>query len=174
MQTILTIIQTTVPALVVFATVYFLLKEYFRNEYQLRAQQIRREQADGTLPMKFTALERLSLMCERIQIPNMLMRVRNNEMDAKVLHMGLLITLQQEYEHNISQQVYTSPNLWEIIRFAKNETAATITYLYQSLPPEATGEDYANAIFKHFDAHQSPLDQAQTAIKKEASLLLPA
>jgi hypothetical protein len=176
MQIILSIIQASVPALVVFATVYFLLKSYFANEFNLRAIQMRQNQQDVSIPMKFSALERFALLCERVYLPNVAMRVGQglHEADAKTMYYGILMSIQQEFEHNIAQQIYVSPELWEIIRKSKEETVSTATYLYQSLPEGAMGSHFFDLILKfHEDGQHNLLGIAQLAIKKEAGLILP-
>jgi hypothetical protein len=176
MQTLLSIIQATVPALVVFATVYVLLNSYFSNELNVRAMQMRQNQQDVSIPMKFSALERFALLCERIHLPNVAMRVGQNlhGADAKTMYFGMLMAIQQEFEHNIAQQIYVSPDLWEIIRKSKEETVSTATHLYQSLPDGAMSNDFFDLILKFYnDDKNNLLGIAQLAIKKEAALILP-
>ena len=176
MQTILTIIQTTLPALVVFGTVYVLLKAYFNNEFNLRAMQMRQNQQDVSIPMKFSALERFALLCERIHLPNVAMRVGQSlhEADSKTMYYGILMSIQTEFEHNIAQQIYVSPELWEIIRKSKEETVGMATQLYQSLPEGAMASHFFDLILKFYeDDRNNLLGIAQLAIKKEAGLILP-
>ena len=178
MQTFLAILQATLPALVVFATAYYLIKEFFKNEYHLRAMQLKTNQHDTTVPMKFAALERFALLTERLNLPNTALRVAQGMdttvLDAQTLYYAMLINSQQEFEHNIAQQIYISPELWEIVRGAKEDTINTLTYLYQVLPQSAKASDFIAVINEH---HQKTanrtLDIAQLAIKKEASLVLP-
>jgi hypothetical protein len=178
MQTFLVILQTTIPALVVFATAYYLIKEFFKNEYHLRAMQLKTNQQDTTVPMKFSALERFALLTERMQLPNTVLRVTQgmdpSVLDAQTLYYAMLINTQQEFEHNIAQQIYISPELWDIIRGAKQDTVNTLTYLYQALPQSAKGSDFIDVINEYHQKSESRvLDIAQLAIKKEASLVLP-
>lgn len=177
LQALLEILKIAVPALLVFATAYYLFKEFFRNEYNLRAFQLKQNQQDVAVPIKFNALERFALLCERIHLPNVMMRVRTNDWEGlslQMVHYAVLTSIQQEFEHNLPQQIYVSPDLWEIIRLAKNETAKLATAIYQNLPEGATIDDYHQAIIEIYDNNKlTPLDQAQFAIKKEAALILP-
>jgi hypothetical protein len=177
MQTILEILKITIPALVVFATAYFLLTAFFRNEYSVRVMAMRQSQQDVTVPVKFGALERFALLCERIHLPNVAMRVSNGlpDLEAQTMYYGILLSIQQEFEHNIAQQIYVSPDLWEMVRTAKNDTVTTATYLYQSLPEGATGHDFFRTIADFYPPDKrNQLDMVQLAIKKEAALILPA
>jgi hypothetical protein len=177
MDFILMFIVGIVPSLIIAATTYFLLSSYFKNELNVRAHQLRQNQQDVSVPMKFSALERFALLCERIHLPNVAMRVTQglNAPDAKTMYYAILMSIQQEFEHNIAQQIYVSPDLWEIIRKSKEETVETATHLYQSLPPQAQGNDFFDLILKFYnDDRNNLLAVAQLAIKKEAALILPA
>ena len=169
MQTLLAILQSTVPALVVFATVYYLMRLFFENERNIRAVQLRQAQTDVATPLKFQALERFALLCERIRLRSILSRIQTEGLDVRTTHLTIVIMIQQEFEHNIAQQIYISPELWQIIRMAKDQTTTAATYLYQAMPPDATIPQYLEAIYE-YDSNQanSPLDTAQAAIKEEA------
>ena len=116
LATILEIIKVTVPALIVFLTVRSLMQEHQKKEVQLKALDLQKANQSTVLPMKLQAYERLSLFCERIAVPTLLFRLRQDGMSANHLRLQMLLTIQQEYEHNITQQVYVSPQLWEIIK----------------------------------------------------------
>jgi hypothetical protein len=177
MDTVLIFFVGIVPSLIIAATTYSLLNSFFKNELNLRAHQLRQNQQDVTVPMKFAALERFALLCERIHLPNVAMRVAQGvvDADAKTMYYGMLMSIQQEFEHNIAQQIYVSPDLWEIIRKSKEETVDTATHLYHSLPEHARGNDFFDLILKFYnDDRNNLLAVAQLAIKKEAALILPA
>ena len=102
----------------------------------------------------------------------MLMRVKTPEMEARVLQLALMMATQQEYEHNITQQVYVSDNLWKIIQFSKNDILNTINIVAEQVDPKASADDYAKALFAYLGEQEiHPTDKALQAIKKEANLL---
>ena len=113
------------------------------------------------------------LFCERIAIPNLLRRIRSSEMNVGTLKAALLIALQQEYEHNLTQQLYTSENLWKIIQFAKNDAIQMILNVGDSLNPNAPESQLAEALIDQISKRElDPLEKAKQAIKQEAGLLL--
>ncbi|HMW75898.1 MAG TPA: hypothetical protein PKD40_09585, partial [Saprospiraceae bacterium] len=61
-----------------------------------------------TLPLKLQAYERLSLFCERISIPSLILRLNQPGMNTQALRYAMLISIQKEFEHNITQQMYIS------------------------------------------------------------------
>lgn len=173
LSVILEIIKVTVPALIVFLTVYYLLRQYFANEYRIKLLDVKQNQQKTSIPLKFQAYERLSLFCERISLPNLLLRVRNDEMTASELRLALLLAIQHEYEHNITQQVYVSDQLWQIIKIARDDAVNTVSLVAESVDPKADAKDLSNAIVNFLSTRETTgLDTALLAIKKEAGLVL--
>lgn len=173
LTTILEIIKITVPALIVFFTVKYLMEGYLNKEYRLKALDIEKQKSDTTLPLKLQAYERLSLFCERISLPTLLFRVKEDGMSAQHLRLHMLLSIQQEYEHNITQQVYVSAQLWEIIQIARDDSVNTISIAMETLPNNADANALTTAIFQLLEKRGgTAVDKALLAIKKEAGVLL--
>jgi len=85
----------------------------------------------------------------------------------------MIISIQKEYEHNMAQQLYASPKLWEIISLAKNDMIAMVSNTYKTLDPNAPAEALSNQLLKQVSSMQkSPLDLAIAGIKEEAKIIL--
>ncbi len=170
---ILEIIKITVPALIVFFTVYTLLKQFLDGQYKARMLEFKQNQNNTTIPLRLQAYERLSLFCERISIPNLILRLRTDGMDATELRLALMLGVQQEFEHNITQQVYVSDQLWQIVKIARDDTINIINLVYNSVDPKSDGKDYAGTMFKYLQSRKvMSTEKALMAIKKEAGLLM--
>ena len=170
---ILEIIKITIPALIVFLTVYYLTKQYLDSQYQLRMLDFKQNQQNTTVPLRLQAYERLSLFCERIAIPNLVLRVSNEGMTAGDLRLAMMIAVQKEFEHNITQQVYVSDQLWQIVKIARDDTVTTINNVFQEVDPNADAKLLAGTLFNHLQQRDFfPLEKALVAVKKEASLLM--
>lgn len=173
LSTILEIIKVTVPALIVFFTVYYLFKQYLDQQLQVKAMEFKHNQQSTTIPMRLQAYERLSLFLERISIPGMMLRVQQDNMTAKEMTYALMISVQTEYEHNITQQVYVGNHLWRIINFAKEDVLGTIQMVAEKMPAGATAQDFGKAIIAELASREmQPLQTALQAIKKEAAVIL--
>lgn len=173
LATLLEIIKITIPALVVFLTVKYLMQAYLNKEYQLKVLATEKKKNDHTLPLKLQAYERLSLFCERISVPTLLFRVKEEGMSARQLRLQMLLAIQKEYEHNITQQVYVSAQLWEIIKIARDDSVNTISIAMESIEPNANAQDLTQAIFTILEKRgTTAVDKALLAIKKEAGVLL--
>lgn len=169
---ILEVLKLTIPALIVFLTAYYVLRTYLNNQLQLKSIEIRKSQLQTTLPLKLQAYERLSLFCERIAIPSLLLRIRREEMSAGELRLALLLAIQQEYEHNITQQVYVSTQLWEIIKLARDEAMNVVTLVAGQTPAQAPGKELAQSLFNFLNQRESTIgENALLAIKKEAAAI---
>ena len=92
-------------------------------------------------------------------------------MTVKSLKWGMMQAIQQEYEHNVTQQVYVSEALWKILRLARENMMTMIDATAESLPADATADDFIQALFRYLDEQEAdPLLTALSAIKKEAAL----
>ncbi len=173
LSTILEIIKITIPALIVFMTVYYLMKQFLANEYQVRMLDFKQNQQRTTVPLRLQAYERLSLFCERISIPSLVLRMRNDGMSASELRLAMMLAVQKEFEHNITQQVYVSDNLWQIVKIARDDVVNVINLVYSNTDPEADARTFGQALFEFIEERNAlPLDKALSAIKKEAGLLM--
>ena len=172
MNTVLRIIEITVPALIVFATVYFLFKNYLEGQLRLKEMELRSSSRGGAQPFKLQALERLTLLAERISIPNLLLRLNAREGKAAGLRLALLLAIQQEWEHNLTQQLYVSEALWKILEVSKNSIVDTVSHVTEEIGSDAPATVLADALLRVSASGPQPLERAKAAIKKEASLSL--
>jgi hypothetical protein len=169
-QVILEIVKIAFPALVVAFTVYYVLRELFHQQNQLRQLDNQKTQKQASLPIRLQAYERLSLLCERLAIPNLLMRVKYQDMNAATLRVSLMLAIQQEYEHNVTQQVYVSDQLWAIIQATRDDALQFLDIVTDKVDKKATGHQLAEALLQyHAQREADPIATAQAAIRKEAS-----
>ncbi|MBK7342517.1 MAG: hypothetical protein IPJ06_05075 [Saprospiraceae bacterium] len=173
LEVLLEILKLTIPGLVVFATVYILLKQLTAQLLVNRQMDQRIDAQKISIPHRLQAYERLSLYCERISIPNLILRLRHDNMTVNSLKWAMMQAIQQEYEHNVTQQVYVSESLWTILRLAREHMMTILDATAQSLDKTATADQYIQALFEHLEKQENdPLLTALSAIKKEAALRL--
>jgi len=143
------------------------------NQYALESLKFRQGQNQNILPLKLQAYERLMLLCERISIPNLTYRLANKDITKDQLQTAMMIAIQQEYEHNLTQQIYVSDKLWDIINLAKDQTIQIISKASESMqvgdPPSMMVERATRLIN---NMNMNPLEQAKSAIKQELKQLL--
>lgn len=157
---------------------YYWLKYWREQKTQansLQWQQIQTEKNKITVASRFQAYERLILLCERIALPNLIMRLRTEGTSVNDLRLAMLIAIQQEFEHNVTQQIYVSDNLWNILRIARDNTAEIINLAAEKLDPKANNDALISEIFKILSSQEGggdSLAKAQAAIRQEAALSL--
>lgn len=126
MELLSDILKIILPALVVFFTAWVLLRNMIRNDQDRRRQEIVMQGARSVTPVKLQAYERIVLFLERISLESLLLRVSTPGMTAGELQSALLSTVRSEFEHNLSQQIYMSPQAWEVVRNARSSVIRLI------------------------------------------------
>jgi hypothetical protein len=172
MEFFLELLKLSIPAVIVGATAYYLLKMLLDERQRIDHAMLRNEAQKVTLPVRLSAYERLMLLCDRADVANTMLRVRMPGMKVRELRGVLLMAINQEFEHNVSQQLYVSDTLWQIIRMARNNTLAMVTMTGQDIDPESDSEALADALLKLMDEQQiTPLQTAIMAVRTEAGKL---
>ena len=95
----------------------------------------------STQPLQLAAYERLVILSDRISIPNLISRSSQPGLNKTEMQQLLTQTIKQEYEHNLSQQIYVSADAWEAVRNLKDQNIHLINQVSSVLPPEANGMD---------------------------------
>lgn len=173
METLLEILKYTIPGLLVAVTAYYLLKTLLESQNRSVQLAQRNEALKITLPLRLQAYERLTLLCDRAALPNVLLRVRMNGMAMSELRGALLLAITQEFSHNTSQQLYVSETLWQIITLAKDETLAAVSRAAEGLDADNDADILVGRILQAVDEQHgaTPLQRAIVAIRTEAGQL---
>ncbi len=169
-EQILNYLAYLIPAVIVAVIAFYFFKGYMADEEKRRNFEILRKTHDTVLPIRLQAYERMCLFLERIDPNKLLIRVKPFSDDITKYEELLVKNVEQEYEHNISQQIYISPECWNLIQTAKN---ATLQMIRQS----AMGDKVDNAdklresLLNHFMDEVTPSQKALVYVKKEVAEL---
>ena len=93
------------------------------------------------LSIKLQAYERLVLLADRIALPNLVSRVNQTGAGAKEMQALLTQTIRQEFDHNITQQIYVSQAAWDAISNLKEQNILIVNQVASFLPESASGAD---------------------------------
>jgi len=137
-----------IPASLVLYAVFLTVRSFISKEIELKKLEIRTRSLETILPARLQAYERMTLFLERIAPQNLLIRLNNPGFSARDFQRLLLDEIRNEYNHNVSQQVYMSEEVWNQIRNAKEELIIMINEAASELPPEATSIDLSKKIFE--------------------------
>lgn len=166
------ILKYILPALIVLATTYLFMRYTREQDERLRTGEMKQLSQPIVLPMRFQAYERIVLFLERIIPSTLILRVNQPGMDSRTLQTSLLVSIREEYEHNLSQQVYISIKAWEVVKNAKEEMIRVVNVAASEVPDEAPSMELAQKIFEHYLVSEKPLvSQAIEILKREMAQL---
>ena len=168
MEIVADILKITIPALLVLLTAWLMLRNMIKNDQNKRRQELLLQGNKTLTPIRLQAYERVVLFLERISLESLIVRVSSPDMTASQLHTALLNTIRSEFEHNLSQQIYISPQAWEVVKSAKSNTIKTINNEAEKLPLKSTGMDLTKRLFdKVVEIEKEPTRVAINFIKEE-------
>jgi len=158
------------PAIVVGLVSYFFFKGHTANEEGRRRFLIQKEAQKNIIPVRLQAYERLTLFLERIDPKKILLRVKPFSKDLQEYETLLIQNIDNEYEHNLVQQIYITPECWNLINAAKNATIQVIRQA--SMNEKVDDSDKLRAfLLNHFMDEVTPSHKALMFVKKEVSEL---
>jgi hypothetical protein len=130
------------------------------------------EEKYNAVPLQLQAYERLTVLCERIAIPNLISRLNHPLANAKEMQALLIENIKQEFEYNSSQQIYVSKVAWDAVRNLRDQSILIINQVANVLPAEAKANDLNKQLLQvminHEDAalHTIVLDALSYEAKK--------
>jgi hypothetical protein len=156
----------TLPALITGAVAYYSFQTFTESDEKRRRLNLLKENQKQALPLKLQAYERLALLLERINPAKLLIRVAPSS-DDKVHYQHLLIQhIEQEYEHNLTQQIYVSDECWLMISTAKNTIIQNIRKTTMSVDV-ANSDKLREAILSNLLEGESATTIALSYLKTE-------
>ncbi|MFB9052557.1 hypothetical protein ACFFVB_05640 [Formosa undariae] len=167
-ESIVSLFSYTIPTIVTGLIAYYFFKEHTKNEDGRRRFLLKKEMQVNAMPIRLQAYERMALFLERISPSKLLIRVQPTSTDKDDYELLLISTIEQEFEHNLSQQIYITDDCWSVITTAKN---STIQLIRKAAMLEKT--DSANKIrevvLSEMMEKRAPSDTALSYVKKEVS-----
>ena len=153
------------PAVVTGAIAFYFFRLHTRNEEGRRRFLLHKDSQKDAMPIRLQAYERMALFLERISIPSLVVRVAPKSADKNAYEQLLIRSIENEFDHNLSQQIYMSDDCWNIIKAAKNATIQSIRKVGMSESDSADKlrEDILNETMDK----QSPSATALAFVKKE-------
>ena len=168
MDVLIDFIKILVPAALVLYAMYLTVRAFLQKEIEKATLEIRGKNIEIVLPVRLQAYERIVLFLERISPNNMVARLSQVKMPAKEFQQILLKEIRDEYNHNVSQQVYMSEESWELVKNAKEDLIISINSAAEKMNKESTSLDLAKQLFQEIiDKEVDPITLALHEIKDE-------
>jgi hypothetical protein len=159
-----------IPALVTGVIAFLFFREHTDNENNRRNFILKESIQKESLPIRLQAYERLTLFLERISPQNLLKRVSPISQEVEDYKSLLIQTVEQEYEHNLSQQIYVSDPCWRIVSAAKNSTIQTIVSFKNK--DVSTANDIRPLLLDVLLNNEVTAEMALNFLNEEVSILL--
>lgn len=148
METLLEILKYTLPGLIVLLTTYIILKSFLESETKKQVNKLKQSNTKTLIPLKMQAYERFVLFLERILPENLILRVSRPEYTALQMKMAMIKGIREEFEHNMSQQLYISDSTWQKIKEAKDEMIHLVNTSGGDLDDRARGTELATDVLQ--------------------------
>lgn len=167
-QRILDLFLFAIPSLITGVIAYYFFREHTKNEDGRRRFLLKKDLQVTAMPLRLQAYERMALFLERITPSKLLIRTAPLSSDKEDYVALLIHTIEQEFEHNLSQQIYISDECWNIITTAKNAIIQLIRKA-NLLEKTDTANKLREVVLTEMMERRSPTDVALSFIKEEVS-----
>lgn len=167
---IIELLSYTLPAIVTGLVAYYFFDLHTKNEEGRRRYLLNKEAQKNALPLRLQAYERMSLYMERINPTKLLIRIAPLSKDKNDYENLIIAQIEQEFEHNLTQQIYMSDECWTIIVTAKNATIQMIRKANMSDRVE-NADKLREVLLNDLMEKQSPSNAALAYIKNEVGQL---
>ncbi len=172
MDDITEFLKLIVPAALVMYAMYLVMRNFLQKQFDNRLLDIKIKNNETVLPIRLQAYERISLLLERISPNNMLLRLSDPSISAFAFQQVLLNEIREEFNHNLSQQVYMSDLAWVKVRATVNDIVTAVQDSSQKMDETKNAIDLAEAIFDYMiKLDRDPVGEALTLVKEEARQL---
>ena len=157
------------PAIVTGLVAYFMFNGFIKQQDSEKKMTLLADRKKESLPIRLQAYERLMLFCERINPIKLLVRVKPVSENTNDYLQLLIANIEQEFEHNLVQQIYISNDSWTAILATKN---AIINKLKQVAENSKNANELRENVIIEYSNTLPPTDTAISFIKNEVKKLL--
>lgn len=163
------------PALIIMTTLTAGLSLYLiaqLKKIREDLQSLPRRNEEG-IKLKLQALERLTLFAERCRLTSLVARIDAANIPTADYYIRLIETIKEEYDYNLTQQVYVSPEIWNAISKLKDQNMYIIHQITANLPPQASATDLGKLIIEYCNTPNADLSAVVLdALQHETKQLL--
>ena len=152
---------------VVFAFIYYI---YTSKSAKADAGNV----SESTSQMQLSAYERLILLVDRIALHNLISRLNQPGASAREMQQLLAQNIKEEFDYNITQQIYVSADAWNAVKNLKEQNMLVINQIATTLPANATGLDLNKFVLEYLmhDKKGSLHEVVSEVLSYEAKKLL--
>ncbi len=173
MEFALELLKILLPCAATVIAVYFVIDRLLKEREHSASEKVKVEEIKVMLPLMLQAYERMNLFLERIAVENIIIRLHQPTGSAHELHTTLVKAVNEEFEHNIAQQIYVSEEGWKAVREAKDEVIRVVNRAMGQLPANGTSLDLSQKVFELMSEMEEPAThRARRVLKGELNTRL--
>jgi len=171
---ILEILKYTIPALIVLIASYLIVQKFLVSDIRRKQLALLHETQNITIRMRLQAFERLALLMEGVHPRHMVPKNYQTGMTVSQLQHALVTNIRAEFEHNLSQQVYVSREVWESVKKAIEQELNMIHQIASRMNADAPAKDLNRAVSDYLLSQEDllPTEIALQIIHDEARRVL--
>ncbi len=163
------ILTFTLPSLITGGVAFFMFSGFVKQQNNEQKFNSLLEKKRESLPIKLQAYERLVLFCERLNPSKLLLRVNPiGEDAASYLHL-LIGNIEQEFEHNMVQQLYVSEDSWKAVVGSK---LAIINKFHELAEKSTSAKELRENLLMDYSKKESPTETAIVILKQQVKKLI--
>lgn len=168
---VLQLLSFTIPSIITGAVAYYFFLAHTKNEEKKIKLAMLKSNQKLALPAKLQAYERMTLFLERINPSSLIIRVTSVNNDKNAYSVSLINSIEQEFEHNLAQQIYISEKCWSVIVASKN----AIIHIIKKAAEDTSitnAQELRESILKIILNSSSPSTAALSFLKDEVSTII--
>jgi hypothetical protein len=168
MEVVVEFAKLILPAAAVLYAMYLTVKSFLNKEMGQKMVELKSQNSSAVVPTRLQAYERLTLLLERISPNNLVRRLNDSNYSAKEFQQILIANIREEFNHNLSQQIYVGEEVWQMTRNAMEDVILTINQAAEGLDDKARSIELARNIFnQQVQKEQDAISQALAVLKSE-------
>lgn len=176
MDIIMELLRIVLPALLLALAVWYVMKkalDRMESGFTRKDNGTEAEKVKILLPLKLKAYERLIIFLERISPGSLVFRLNDGAKSSAQMQLELLKAVREEYEHNLSLQIYVSEAAWEEVKLAKDEVLQLIKTAGKHVGSGGSAMELNRAIFElEADLKESRLRRALRILNLEIRIAM--
>lgn len=162
------ILKYTLAGVGVVYVAFYMFKPYLDKTQNLQILEFKKAVTSQTLPLRLQAYERMVLFVERVNPANMLIRLGSSGLSATELHIIIVNEIRNEFQHNVTQQIYVSNRAWAVIKRVKDDTLSVVNSAVKALPDNASGLELGKITLTHLGKlEENPYEIAINLIRQD-------
>lgn len=163
------LLKLIIPQIGVLVLVYMFLNHWLKRDNISQVKKRKDEFNKLILPNQIHAFERMVLFMERISFSSIIPRLNQPQLTAQEFQFLLTQEINNEFQHNLSQQLYIPNQTWTMICLAKDQMLQEIIQTAQSLPATANSKDLAVKLLSESALSKGKLSTSSVieALKKD-------